>query len=241
MEDNTAELSESVDLEEYARRGERPPRATRYIIRVDRQRLVVESETISGAEILRLAGKTSDRYKLYQHIRGHQPVLVDPSTPVDLTTPGVERFTTMPKDTTEGREDTALLRRDFAMPDADVAYLEGLGLPWESILDGQTRWLLIHRWSVPDGYSATTQVSLALLIPPNYSDSQIDMVYVRPALARSDGRSIAALSNQSIAGEIWQRWSRHRTGANPWRPGEDDIASHLGLVDEWFRREFLKA
>ena len=79
------------------------------------------------------------------------------------------------------------------------------------------------------------------MIPDNYSDSQIDMVYFNPHLARADGRAIGALATQTIAGVSWQRWSRHRTGANPWRPGVDDVASHLALVDEWLRREFSKA
>ena len=79
---------------------------------------------------------------------------------------------------------------------------------------------------------------LALLISPNYSDSQIDMVYFKPGLARRDGKGINNLSQMTIAGQTWQQWSRHRTQQNPWRSGIDDIASHLGLVDEWLRREF---
>jgi hypothetical protein len=89
----------------------------------------------------------------------------------------------------------------------------------------------------PQGYSAE-QVTIALLIPPQYADTQIDMVYVHPPLARLDGKPIAALSPQPIRGDAFQRWSRHRTGANPWRPGVDEVASHLTLVDEWLRREF---
>ena len=94
-------------------------------------------------------------------------------------------------------------------------------------------------WIIPTGYNHS-RVSLALLIPSNYSDSQIDMVYFLPALQRNDGKAIANLSNQNIRGEVWQRWSRHRTATNPWRPGVDDVASHLGLVDDWLRREFEK-
>ena len=96
------------------------------------------------------------------------------------------------------------------------------------------------RLEVPDGYNVDTS-SLALLIPPNYSDSQIDMVYFRQNLARRDGRAIGALSTQPLAGATWQRWSRHRTGLNPWRIGVDDIASHLSLVEDWLSREFAKA
>ena len=105
--------------------------------------------------------------------------------------------------------------------------------------DNGSQWLLVHGWNIPPGHDHE-QASLALLIPPNYPDSQIDMVYIRPALSRLDGHPIGALSNQAIAGASWQRWPRHRTAQNPWRPGQDDLGSHLGLVDDWLRRKFDK-
>jgi hypothetical protein len=145
----------------------------------------------------------------------------------------------MPKDTTEGLE-TVAPRQEFRLPKSDEDYLNGLGLRWDAIIDANTRWLLIHDWKLPSGYNHQA-ASLALLIPANYSDSQIDMVYFKQHLARTDGRAINALSTQPIAGTIWQRWSRHRTGANPWRIGVDDIASHLSLVVDWLGREFAKA
>jgi len=229
---------DEVEIEELARRGERPPRAKRYVIRVDKEKYTVHSPTITGAQILALAGKTPDKFKLYQHKRGQQPALIGPTDVVDLREPGLERFTTMPKDTTEGRVSAALgLRRDFRLPTTDEEYLDALGLPWETAKDGGSLWLLIHDWKVPSGYKVE-RVSLAMLIPPQYSDAQIDMVYFKPALARADGQPIRNLSPQMICGDTWQRWSRHRTGQNPWRPGIDDVASHLGLVDEWLRREF---
>ncbi len=147
----------------------------------------------------------------------------------------------MPKDTTEGLESGALsVRRQFQLPENDTAYITRLGTPWETLNDNGTLWLLLNSWTLPLGYNYP-QVSLALLIPANYPDSQIVMVNFLPALSRLDGKQIAAISTQTIAGETWQRWSRHRTAANPWRPTEDDLASHLSLVDEWLRREFERA
>lgn len=230
---------EIVELEEHARNhGTRAPRAKRYAFRVDKTRLVVETPTIMGVQILSMVGKTPEQFKLYQHKRGHQPIVIEPNQTVDLCEPGVERFTTMPKDTTEGREALSL-RRDFRLPVEDEGYLNGLTLGWEAICDGNNKWLIIHQWTVPAGYNCG-KTDLALLIPPNYSDSQIDMVYFKTPLARRDGLAIKNLSQENIAGEVWQRWSRHRTSQNPWRVGVDDVASHLGLVDEWLRREFLK-
>ena len=232
------EIIEIVELEEHARHhGTHAPHAKHYAFRVDKTRIVVDTPTITGAEILAKVGKTPQQFKLYQHKRGHQPILIAPEHVVNLREPGVERFTTMPKDTTEGRE-APCLRVDFRLPASDEEYLDGLGLTWETILDGQKQWLIIHGWQVPVGYNVDA-VDLALLIPSNYSDSQIDMVYFKPHLARRDGRAINNLSEEIIAGEKWQRWSRHRTAQNPWRVGVDDVASHLGLVDEWLRREFL--
>ena len=98
---------------------------------------------------------------------------------------------------------------------------------------------MIHDWKLPSGYNAQTS-AIALRIPANYADAPLDMVYFRTPLARTDGFAIGALTMQPVAGESWQQWSRHRSRVNPWRPGIDDIASHLSLVDDWLRREFNK-
>lgn len=228
---------EEAEIEQFAKRGEPVPLAKRYILRVDKEKFTVHAPTIKGTQILALAGKTPEKYKIYQHKRGQQPIIIEPNQTVDLRAPGVERFTTMAKDTTEGHSQACDLRREFKLPAADEEYLDGLGLPWEAVKDGATLWLLIHSWKVPSGYN-TESVSIALLIDPQYSDSQIDMVYFKPALARTDGKAIGALASQTICNETWQRWSRHRTAVNPWRAGVDDVSSHLALVDEWLRREF---
>lgn len=231
-------IIEIVELEEHARHHhDKPaPHARHYAFRVDKERIVVDTPAITGREILAKVGKTPEKFKLYQHKRGHQPIPIGADQVVNLREPGVERFTTMPKDTTEGRE-ALCLRRDFDLPGADEAYLDNLGLSWETVLEGRSRWLIIHDWKIPVGYDHAMS-KLALLIPDSYSDGQIDMVYFAEHLARSDGRPIKNLSDIKICGTQWQQWSRHRTSANPWRPGVDDISSHLALVDEWLRREF---
>lgn len=230
---------EEVIVEEYVVQGRELPHAQRYVIRIDKDRRVVTTPRLKGREILALVDKTPERYKLYLHEHKQQPRLIGPDDEVDLHRHRVERFTTMAKDTTEGRG-TAALRREFRLPEEDEQYLDRLGLPWEAIRDGQTQWLILQGWKVPTGYNHAA-VAVALLIPPGYADSQIDMVYFYPPLALTDGRPIGALAGQLICGQHWQRWSRHRTPANPWRPGVDGVASHLALVDEWLHREFARA
>jgi hypothetical protein len=141
----------------------------------------------------------------------------------------------------EGAKDNlAPQRRQFALPSNDVGYLESINLRWETIVVGSTRWLLIHGWSVPTGYNAPT-VTVAMQMVSGYPDAQLDMAYFLPSLARTDSRPIGALSNEIIEGQSFQRWSRHRTNESPWRPGEDDVATHLVLVDDWLARELQKS
>ena len=129
------------------------------------------------------------------------------------------------------------MRREFSLAEPDVEYLDSRGLPWESVLAGSTQWLLVHLFPVPAGYNQIT-VTAALLIPPQYPDAQIDMVYLFPALERSDRKVIPNLAPQTIDGKEYQRWSRHPNADEKWRIGVDSIATHLVKVGEWLRREF---
>lgn len=128
------------------------------------------------------------------------------------------------------------MRRQFQLPGGDEEGLESRDLPWETILEGGSRWLLIHDFPLPEGYNHRTATA-ALRIPPSYPDDQIDMVYFAPPLALASGRAIGALSLTTVDGDSYQQWSRHRTGANPWRPGLDDVGTHLLQVETWLARE----
>jgi hypothetical protein len=106
------------------------------------------------------------------------------------------------------------------------------------VQEGSNQWLIVRDFPIPSGYN-TDKVDVALMIPPGYPAAQIDMAYFHPPLARTDGRGIKALSSQSIEGKNYQRWSRHRTGQNPWRPDVDDVSTHISLVSYWLEREFI--
>ncbi len=131
------------------------------------------------------------------------------------------------------------MRRQFALPQADTEHLDASGLNWETLQEQGAQWLIIHERPLPLGYNVQF-ADTALMLSPGYPDAAIDMVYFLPILQRLDGGAIGALSTHPLDGKQWQRWSRHRTPENPWRPGEDDIAAHLILVDYWLKREFLK-
>lgn len=126
------------------------------------------------------------------------------------------------------------MRRAFNLPEEDVQYLESTGLQWETIVDSGIRWVIINDYPVPENYNVV-KVNVALMIGSMYPTEQIDMAYFKPDLVRTDGKTIGALSSQMIDGSQWQRWSRHRTSINPWRPGLDNISSHMACVDFWFK------
>ncbi len=128
------------------------------------------------------------------------------------------------------------MRKQFDLPEGDLLYLASTGLDWETIIDGNQQWLLLHDRPTHAGYSPTV-ASTAIHIVPGYPDSPLDMVWFHPGLVATNGNPIKALSTAQIDGRQFQRWSRHRTPANAWRPGLDDLAGHLVLVDYWLERE----
>ena len=130
-------------------------------------------------------------------------------------------------------------RRHFDLLPQDQKFLDEYGLPWETVIDG-SQWVLIHNFPTPDGYNHT-KVTVAIRLETGYPATALDMVYFFPGLSRSDGQSInAADVPQQIDGKTFLRWSRHRTSENPWKPGRDDLGTHIFLIEDWLEREFEK-
>src|SRR6266403_1327866 len=158
---------------------------------------------------------------------------------VDFTAPGVERFTTLPKDQTEGKDHAEGLtphRRHFALPEEDVQALNVGGFDWETIKSGGT-WLIVHSFRLPPCFTEEW-TSVAISIPSGYPVAALDMAYFNPPVARRDGRPIPNTESfATIDGVNWQRWSRHYTAENPWKPGEYNTVNHLHLVENWLHRE----
>lgn len=128
------------------------------------------------------------------------------------------------------------MRRAFQLSEEDEECLAQSGLEWESIREGDANWLILPGYPIPDGYNVSVATA-ALKIPPKYPDEQIDMVYFDPPLVLKSGRTINNLSLLTLDQKQYQQWSRHRTEANPWRPGIDNICTHLMQVTTWLKRE----
>ena len=91
-----------VDIEEYGREGRQVPVARRFRIRIDRDKHIVESETLTGREILALADKRSVEWSLNEKRNGGRRVRVEPDDVVDLRERGIERFETVRKQAQQG-------------------------------------------------------------------------------------------------------------------------------------------
>lgn len=129
------------------------------------------------------------------------------------------------------------MRRDFVFGEEDTDCLNALGLVWEALIEGGTKWLIVRSFPVPAGYNYGT-ADVALRVPPSYPDVQIDMAYFFPALGLTSGKRINQIQQMiTVEGKTYQQWSRHRTAANPWRLGLDNVCTHLLQVTTWLERE----
>jgi hypothetical protein len=226
---------EIIDIEIFAIEGKSVPHGKKYRVKIDKTYYETTLSEMNGAQILELAGKTSDKFLLRQKARGQMhPVL--PDQEVDFVHHGVERFVTVPKEVTEGEADT---RRNFVLIEEDANYLESLSLPWEAVDDGQMKRIVIRGIQIPDGYNQT-HADVFVIIPSGYPDVQIDMAYFFPALMRKDGRAIDKTPGQDFDGRSWQGWSRHRTANSAWRPGIDNLETHMALVQSFLNDELKK-
>lgn len=211
---------------------------TVYRVQIDKTIYDFHHRERTGVELLTKAAKTPVQdFALYRKPKGAPPERVaDLNAKIDLADERLERFVTLPLDQTEGLG----RRRQFSLPEEDQDWLDACGLEYDLINEGGVLRVVLDAFPTPPGYNHS-HVQANVRIDAGYPDSQIDMVYFHPPLARLDGRPIGALCNDNFDGKVWQRWSRHRTGANPWRPGVDSLATHFALVESWLSREFSKA
>jgi len=131
------------------------------------------------------------------------------------------------------------MRRQFSLPQNDVVFLDSQGFLWETLLESNFRWLIIHDYPIPAGYNVDKTI-IALQTDIHYPATQIDMAFFFPHLVKTNGRIINAISPRPIDGKQFQQWSRHRTSASPWRAGEDDVSTHLGMFNQILINELSK-
>jgi hypothetical protein len=199
---------------------------------------VATSPFIYKAELLSLVGKTADKWRIHQKLRGGQMDEVTDGEKVDLRERGVERFVTMELTQTDGEtaaQEAPPARRAFDLPEEDTEFLNTLGLVWETVKNAEVRWLLIHEYPIPSGFNVS-KAMLAIKIEGGYPPAKLDMAYFLPSLSKVRGTTIPNLSAASIEDKQYQQWSRHYE----WREGIDDLAVHYRRIEQWLLDELKR-
>lgn len=205
-------------------------------LNVQGKRIVSATPVISVVDALTRAGFDPNAWIIILKVAGQPKRQLSVGEEIDLRAPGIEKIRLTAKDVSNG-EARAAPSRDFALLEVDETYLDSLDVQWETRNSDGHRWLLIHGYPVPAGYTAST-TTLALMIPPTYPQSEIDMFYAYPPLRRATGAAIPATEAvQSVGGLPFQRWSRHRGTVVPWNPQRDNVVTHLALVESSLAKE----
>lgn len=177
---------------------------------------------ISGKVLKALAGVSPETYDVYLEVRGGgQDILVRDADLIDLSKPGIERFITLIRDTTEGL---------VALPDADQSYLDSHGIHAEILTEGPHTGVVLSQFPAPEGKFNHTMTDVLVILPPGYPDVAPDMFYCDPWLTlQAAGRYPTCADHpHSFLGRSWQRWSRH----NPtWRPGIDGLHTMIKRIE----------
>ena len=199
--------------------------------------LKLNAPTIVVREALIQAGFNPDQgWQIFLKIVGQTKQAVQLTTEVDLRTPGIEKLRLTPKDVNNGEAPPALCRM-FALLDIDETHLNRLGQRWETIIEADRRWLLLHDYPLPVGYSVA-HTKLALEVPPTYPGAQIYGFYAYPPLALSSGRTIESTQLRGVLlGVEYHGWSRNRGPGAPWSPTTDNVVTQLALVDAALAKE----
>lgn len=171
-------------------------------------------------------------WHIFFKVEGKPKVEMGIDEVIDLRTPGIEKLRLTPRDVGNGEAPQAP-RRLFSLLAGDEQYLNDMGYRWETCLNGDTRWLVIHDYELPAGYNHQ-KVKLALMITPGYPMSMLDMFYVYPPLLLANGAGIPATQVTGVVdGVTFQGWSRHR----PWNPVTDTVISQLAMADGCLLKE----
>lgn len=94
---------EVIDIEEYVKENKPIPQGKAYQIRIDKTKYIVHVVSMTGRQLLELAGKKPlEQYRIYQKLKGGQSIEIPYEQSVDFTQNGVERFITLAIEQTEG-------------------------------------------------------------------------------------------------------------------------------------------
>lgn len=237
-----------VDIEEFGKHCKPVPYSRIYRIKIDKNYHNWTKPNISVQELIDLEYPGNLKpVEVYKFLNSSpKPIKLKSGEIVNLREKCLVRFTIQPKEQEDGKsidsseeiEADLKIRKDFLLPEEDMIFLDSLDLLWEAIGNQPGSWLLIHDYPIPEGYNVQ-KAEIAISIVGTYPAAQIDMAYFFPPLVKNSKRVINNVFDQPLDQRNFQGWSRHRK-IGEWRPGVDNVATHLCLVDNWLTNDLLR-
>lgn len=189
---------------------------------IDNLQLEWGKPSISGKVLKALAGVPTDTYDVYLEVRGGgQDILIRDTDLIDLSKPGIERFITLIRDTTEGQ---------MLLPETDHLYLGTHDIQTEMIKDGPHTAIVLKQVKLPEGKFNHSRVDVLVTLPPGYPDVAPDMFFCDPWVTLTSLGRYPTCADQAYAfqGRNWQRWSRHNSS---WRAGIDGLHTMIKRIE----------
>lgn len=119
--------------------------------------------------------------------------------------------------------------------DSDYAELTDRGIDY--VEDEAQRFLVLRDFRLPEGIYKEKTCDVLVIIPTNYNQSGIDMLWTHPHLTRLDGKAIPRMhrpgqsDNRIYDGKEYCRWSRHWNHAPvQWRAGKDNVVTIIARI-----------
>jgi hypothetical protein len=186
---------------------------------IDNRQLDWGKPVISG-KIVRQLADVQPGYAVYLEVRGGQDREISDTDLIDLSKPGIERFITVIKETTEGKA---------SLPSMDRVYLEQHETVHEVVEDGNQLGVILKGVKLPEGKFDAVTADLLILLPAGYPDACPDMFYLLPWVRlKATGQFPSKADNaHNFNGQSWQRWSRH---SPEWRAGVDGLHTMIARV-----------
>lgn len=83
-----------IDVEQYANLGKKPPKGKKYKVKILDKKYIFKKACVLGEELLKVSGHTPTKcFSLYQKFKGCDFEQIALDEKVDLTKPGIEKFT----------------------------------------------------------------------------------------------------------------------------------------------------
>lgn len=119
--------------------------------------------------------------------------------------------------------------------DTDYAEVTACGLDY--VEDEAQRFFVLRNYLLPEGLYHEKACDVLVIIPQNYNQGGIDMLWTYPHLTRIDGKPIPNMNypgggdNRTYGDREFCRWSRHWNSPSvAWRPGKDNVVTILHRI-----------